>query len=337
MAGERIRELRLFVLKEQADALLQEMILSGGVEFLSPEAAVANVLSPENGAEDAQRAERDRLQRALEILAVHAPEKPRLFSSKIQIWTASFLDFRPLAAAQLRAERIVDLDARLRVAAAEQERIQKRMAELQPWSAWAVPLDCAGTAQCCVLFGTAPASARFAALQKSLRAVTAAAELTLVSKDRTRQYLELICFRSMREQCTAALQKFGFCEMDVAVTGTAAEALAAEQAALEQVMRTQETLRTELAAMAVFRPELQLGFDRLTLRIAAETVKASLCATAQTVHLRAAATSQNAAMLEAMFERFGCAWEWSDPDPAFRRRIQPPAFALRYTEISSEI
>lgn len=337
MAGERIQELRLFVLRERADGLLQEMILSGCVEVLAPEAALAAALVPETGLADARRAERDRLQRALEILAAYAPEKPKRFSPKIQIRPDAFPDLRGIAAVQLRAERMIDLDERLREAAAQRERLQKRIASLQPWSAWEVPLDCPGTVQCCVIFGTAPASARLSALRNALRAVTAAAELTLVSKDRARQYLELICFRSMRERCAAALQKFGFCEVGFDVSGTAAEALAAANEALEQTEHTMEALREELAAMAAFRQELQLGFDRLTLQIAVETVKASLCATAQTVCLRAVAAARNTGLLEAMFVHYGCAWEWSEPDPAFRRRIQPLVFAPQYAALSSGI
>ena len=141
----------------------------------------------------------------------------------------------------------------------------------------------------------------------------------------------------MRQRCTEALRRFGFCEIAFAVSGTAAEALAAANEALAQTAQTIKSLREELTAMAAFRQELQLGFDRLTLRIVAETAKDLLCATAQTVCLHAVTAAQNTGRLDAMFARFGCAWEWSDPDPVRAGRLQPLAFAPRYTEILAGI
>lgn len=338
MAGEAIKSFRIFVLRPQADALLRELLLCG-VEFTGTDAALLEQLSPEAAADGQSRTEQCVLQNALDILEVCAPEKRKpLFSKKPQTERNVLLEQSGMTAIRQTAERITDCWEAYSSRTAEWKQVRGRIAALQPWETLDVPLDYAGTAQCCVVLGTVPPSVRQAVLEKALAAASDAAVLFPVSAGKAGRYLELLCFREKREACVAALARCGFSVLSFpAGTGIAAQALREAEETEARLRRESEELYAELLALAAHRQELQLGVDRLALQIAAEEKKADLFGTEQTVYLQGLIPARAVELLEAALVRYGCIWELSDYAPEGRKQICPCALPLRYTELKRNL
>lgn len=227
----------------------------------------------------------------------------------------------------------MDFQERRRLRLVELGHLRSQITALQPWQTLDLPLDFAGTEQCCVVLGTVPASVRLPELQSALAKVSGAAVLFPVSAGKEGQCLELICFHELREACIAGLEPYGFSVVCFPEgTGIAAEAIQAAETLQTRLQAEVEALTAALAAMGECRADLQLGLDQLTLQIAAEEEKGRLSGTEQTVYLQGLAAAQNAEMLEGIFARYSCAWEWTEAEPTARKRFRPYTFVTRYTE-----
>lgn len=321
MAIERMKKLHLMAVRAQKEELIRQLMLLGCIEVSEPDISdvgpeLRERLHRESGALAALKAERDALTQAIGVLDRLSPEKSKLLSAKPEKSRSELLDLSGLDAALGLAGEINGRDERIRRISAEESRIRGVIESLVPWRELDIPLDCSGTENAAVVFGSVLPQIAAETLTEALGQVSGEAELYEVSEDKAQRYLVLICHRCVLGICLDALREYGFSISSFGgMTGTAAENISALEAELEALAAEKTGLTEQIIADAGHRPELKLCADRLSTRIACAEADEKLLGTDSTVLLRGWALERMVPELEDCLSRYDCAWELTEPEP----------------------
>ena len=317
MAILKMKRLRLIAVRSRKEELLRELTRLGCVEVseIGEELREAGSLRPESSAVMALRGRQAVLDHAVELLGQYAPVKSKLLSAKPELPEQSFLSGEGLDETLELARAICDRQDQIRRLSAEEARQRALLESLRPWLSLELPLDCAGTGRTDIVLGTIPGKVSYPAAVEALAAAADEAELFPVSEDRSAKYLLLL---SMKEQTAAAqeaLRSFGFTAAALSgLSGTPKEEAAKAEEALRQLAAEKEELAEAIRGERLLRDELKLASDRVGTRIAMAEAEEKLCGTDSTLVLEGWMPAEREKELEALFERFDCAWESRDPE-----------------------
>ena len=243
MAIERMKKLRLMVVRSNKDALLKELVRRGCVEFSEIEGEIQdsdfkNLVTRESSGLMTFKAQHTALVGAVDILDRHMPEKKPMLSAKPEVGEDVLLDDSGVSAACAVAEEISSNEDRIKRIGAEESRQRSNIDALTPWAKLDLPLETTGTERCSVMLGTVPGSTDFAAMESALAAVTEEAELFLVEEDKTQKYLALVCMKEEHAAVMECMRSFSFSAAPVGgMTGTARECIAAAGKELDKLAR----------------------------------------------------------------------------------------------------
>ncbi len=316
MAIVKMKRVRLLVLRSRRDELMRELSRFGNMEITEPEAPpeTAAQLRPETSDTVTLRTEQATLAHALELLDSYAPEKGSLLAPRPEVAEESVMDEAALQSDLLLAERIVGLDERVRRCEAELSAKRSLAESLKPWEPLDYPLDATGTKTVAAIFGTLRAEGEPEALERAASEVSDAVQLYRVSSDADQHRFLVLCMKNERDAVLAALRETGFETVSFpGVSGTARENIAAlrrETAALET---KKKSLEKEIVACAASRDELKLGADRMEIVLARAEAVEKLSGTESVVAIEGWCPAERQGDLEALLERFECAWELRDP------------------------
>lgn len=322
MAIMKMKKLRLMALRSKKDELLRELIRLGCVEFSEletelAEAGLNGLVTPENSALMKFKTQHALLNGAVSVLDRCAPEKKPLLSAKPLVETDALLDDSGLEAALVLAENIVGADEQMKRIAAEESRQRSVIESLQPWTALDMPLETAGTGRCSVLLGTVSAKLSVEDIEAALLQVTEEAELFRVSEDKTAHYLMLVCMKEEHGAVLEVLRSFGFAAAAVSgLSGTAKENIALSNEALVNLAKEKEDCLAGVVALKDKRDSLKLAADVVSTKIARAEAEDKLYGMKSIVFMQGWMPAENEAELAAVFEKYDCAWESTEPDPS---------------------
>ena len=317
----KMKRLRVIALSQDQAAIFQQLLRLGCVELTETESrlsdpAWAALLRHQETDRAALSLRLQQLQGALTALRQHAPEKGGLLIRRRDVTERELFDDETRDRALALA---ADIDARQHTIArsySEEGRLIARRASLVPWAELDLPLSLHGTDCTAVILGVCPTTgAVLEELQAALAAEAPLASLVQVSCDREQRCLVLICHRAEMEATQKALRPFAFSRVSFQETdGTAAQAIAAIDQALEGLAREREAAIAAIAAQAGCRPILQLCLDRLQQELAKEQARDRLLTDGTIFFLEGWATAPELDALAAVLGRYACAWEAVDPE-----------------------
>ena len=319
MAIVKMKKLRLMAVRDQKEKLLRELMLFGCVEFREPEEdgldpLLSERLSRESSAVSEHRAEKTKLQQAIDVLDSYAPAKSSLLSAKPDVDLEEFLNRESLDEYRGVADKILADEDRIKRITAEESRIRGVIESLAPWLGFDCPLETEGTHDSALLLATVPAKTSLDTVRQALADAAEEAELFAVSKDKTQHYLALLCHRSQLQQALEALRAFSFSIMSFSgMTGTPKENTERCKQQLKELAKEKRHLTADIQSDAKFRSGLKLWADRADTDIAFCEAEDKLMGTQSTVILDGWFPAEKQTELEKLLGSFDCAFEVTDP------------------------
>ena len=317
MAIVKMKKLRLMAVRSDKDRLLRELESFGCVEFSELDEGLAeDGLSRESSDLLTLRNRQNTILNAIGLLDRYAPEKKPLLSAKPQVETDVLLDDSILDGAMDKASKINGLEEKIKRLTAEENRQNSLIESVQPWLDLDMPLDTVSTERCAVLWGSIPARVELQSVVSELEAASEEAELFLVSGDKSTNYVLIVCIREALPEVQESLRRFGF----TAITfngeqGTARDAMEQAESKLALLGKEKEAVRGTMIEQAPDRDDLKLAADVASARITRAEAESKLMGLESTVVMQGWVPAEKEAELEAILERYGCAWETEDPVP----------------------
>ena len=319
MAIVKMKKLRLMAVRDQKEKLLKDLMVFGCVELREPEEnefspELSCRLSREDSGVSEYRAEKTKLQQAIDVLNSYVPKKSPLLSAKPDVALEEFLNRESLEKYQDAAERILKAEDRIRRIGAEESRIRGTAESLVPWLSFDCPLETEGTRDSVMTLGACPATASLDAVRQSLAESADEAELFAVSGDKLQHYLVLLCHRSQLRQALEALRAYSFSIMSFSgLSGTAQECTERCKSELKALAKEKKELAAAIEAESEFRDGLKLWADRTETDIAFCEAEDKLMGTQSTVILDGWVPAEKLSELEKLLNKYDCAFELSDP------------------------
>ena len=319
MAIVKMKKLRLMAVRDQKEKLLKDLMVFGCVELREPEEdefspELSCRLSRESSGVSEYRAEKTKLQQAIDVLNSYVPKKSPLLSAKPDVALEEFLNRESLEKYQDAAERILKAEDRIRRIGAEESRIRSTAESLVPWLSFDCPLETEGTRDSVMTLGACPATASLDAVRQSLAESADEAELFAVSRDKLQHYLVLLCHRSQLRQALEALRAYSFSIMSFSgLSGTAQECTERCKSELKALAKEKKELAAAIEAESEFRDGLKLWADRTETDIAFCEAEDKLMGTQSTVILDGWVPAEKLSELEKLLNKYDCAFELSDP------------------------
>ena len=316
-----MKKIRLCGIAEEQDQLIRELQLLGSVEIGSPEALTEAqqtqlFRTADGGGADALSQTSAALASALETLKHYETKKGGMFSARPEKTLGELFDDDAYRAAVQTAQEALDTqDARSRNQA-EKSRLTALRESVVPWRTLDLPLETGGTQHARVLLGTVPAQTELDALRETVYGAAGEAQIEMVSADQQSLYLLVIGYKGAYDAAASALRESGFTQTCFdGVTGTAAENIRLTDEKLAACEQEDKRLTDKLTALAGDVPAIRLAADRCTQEISKAQAADRLAHSERTFCLDGWVPCEDVPKLEALLEKFCCAWELEDPSP----------------------
>ena len=321
MAILKMKKIRLCGIAEEQDQLIRELQLLGSVEIGSPEALTEaqqmQLFRTADGAgADALSQTSAALASALETLKHYETKKGGMFSARPEKTLGELFDDDAYRAAVQTAQEALDTqDARSRNQA-EKSRLTALRESFVPWRTLDLPLETGGTQHTRVLLGTVSAQTALDALREAVYAAAGETQVESLSADQQSLYLLVIVHKSAYDAAASALREFGFTTAGFdGAAGTAEENIRLTDEKLAACEQEDKRLTDKLTALAGDVPAIRLAADRCTQEISKAQAADRLAHSERTFCLDGWVPCEDVPKLEALLEKFCCAWELEDPAP----------------------
>ena len=320
MAIVKMKRLSLAVIRSKKEALLNELLKLGCVEFSEIQEAVAgseaaDILKRESSEIMKLRNDLQLVQGAISVLDRCVPAKTALLSSKPEVDKNTMMSSAGVDTALTVSRRIIDSDNEIKRISGEESRQRSIIESLKPWLEFPMPLQTTGTKRASVLMGSIPAAIKIEDVKNCVEEVTDEAEIFLVSEDKTAHYVVLVIINEMLAPAVEALRKCSFTQITfTGMTGSAQSC--SDRANLELKSLAEEKVRcsNEIAAEAVIRDDLKLAFDKISSQIAKAEAEEKLFGTESVVMMEGWVPEESEGKLEEILEKYDCAYETRDPE-----------------------
>ena len=319
MAIVKMKQLRAISMASQRDALLSELQKLGCVELTAqdwvqddPEAAA--LLTPDHGPLMETQAERQTFKKALDVLDQYAPRKTPMLSPRPSLSVDALLDESDAEAMEHTARELGELSERLKVLASDETREKLRIETLSPWKGCPVPLDHPGTKYAAISFGALPSTSNPDALSAALAEEIGTVELFKVSEDDSARYIYVVYLRSAAEDVMRVLREHGFTVPAFGdASGTAAEGIADAEARLAEIAEEREKVTAKIVEAGAHRDALQRSCDRAGIKVDRADAAGKLLKMQDVLMMEGWAPAEQEAEVTALLEKFGCAYEFTEP------------------------
>ena len=318
MAIVTMKKLRLLAVRSVRDELLRELLRLGCVELREPEALQSGdyegLLRREESELMAERGKLQSLQSALSVLDRYASEKSPLLSAKPRVDGGELLAEPLMERALASAEKLRENSERLRRISAEESRLRTTLEALEPWSALSLPLEQTETRTSAIVLGAMSGRGDLLRVEETLALAADEAELFVLSQDKLQRYCLLLCRKEQLSAALEALRPFGFAPLNFSgLTGTARDNMDRIGAELKALNAEQLACEKAIVEMAPERKMLQLASDAAQARADLAEATEKLCGSDGVLLLQGWMPAEREEELQAVFERFGCAWETEEP------------------------
>ncbi|MGM9614640.1 MAG: V-type ATP synthase subunit I [Oscillospiraceae bacterium] len=319
MSIVKMKKLRIVVLRQQRDELMQALMRLGCVQVTEPEGMLSDpdaaaLLMPERANLPRLRTEQSELNAALKVLAQCAPEKKKLLSARPEVSESDFLDGDALKADLALAESINERDSRVRRIAAEESRIRTEIESLRPWEPLDLPLNDAGTKFCAVGLVSAITQIEPESVRAAAESVTEAVQLVAVSDDETQRCYVAVALKEELPAVMDAIRAIGGTQVTFpGVEGTAKENIEWLEQQLTELGAEKAELLESLRAEGGRAAALRLSADRMAAEVAkAESIE-RMRGVGSVVVLEGWCSVPELGKLAETLSGFDCAWETEDP------------------------
>jgi len=319
MAIVKMKKLRLMAPKAQKDELLEKLMLLGCVElasqdFMFDDPLLSQIVNREFSDSTPFRTQRQIYGDAIRILDKFAPAKSPLLAPKAEVSQDRIMDDSEEAKYKEIAKEIGMLDEKLKNLKADEGREKLLIETLSPWKTCALPMDCAGTKNAKVLFGTLPADTDMDALTTQLNEKAEEFSIFRISEDENLIYLNIFCHRDVEEELLSVLREHSFAVPAFGYAkGLASDAIRESMEYLDYIAGDRARSEARIVELAAHRDELKLCYDRAGTRVDRSDAADLLMATENAILLQGWVTAPETEELEDLLSTYDCAYSLEDP------------------------
>ncbi len=320
MAILKMKRLRLVIVRSRKDELLRELQKHGCVEFseIGEEiqgSEAEKILSREESKVMAVKAKHSALSHAITLLNKYAPAKSKLLSATPEVDSEELISEEGINAALAVAERITAADDKIKRLSAEESRQRGIIESLEPWLNLELSLDTEGTERTSLVMGSIPAKIKLSDVESALSQASDEAELFTVSKDKTQNYVLVVCIKEALTAVQECLRGFNFSAVSFSgMQGSARECTLRANEALTELGKEKIACAEQIKSENVHRESLKMACDRVSTMTALAEAEDKLYGTETTVMMEGWVPEENVKELEEIFESYDCAWDTRDPE-----------------------
>ena len=320
MAIQKMKKLRLMVVRSQKEELLKQLTKLGCVQIEEPDALLSDpergaLLHCESGDVATVRAKFTTLNNALNILNKYVPVATPLLSAKPEISQADFLNQESLEEEIKVAGEIEDIEIKIRSSLSDESRLRGVIESLTPWSSLDMPLETSGTKNTDVFIGAFPASVNFDEVREATCVAAPESELYLISSDKEQQCAVLVSMKDNTDKALEATRAYGFAQASLGnIQGTAAENIKTAEKQIADGQAERQKLIDQITALASHRDNIMLCIDRVNVNADVEEAKGKLVCTDETASLVGWIPEDSEKEFENCLSKYDCAWELEKPD-----------------------
>lgn len=312
MSVSKMKKLTVLAHRRDTDALLSRLMRLRAVELRQEE---GDELSPVFTDLGGKRAELERkIQTADGALTVL-----RKYGKKKGLSTPPIpLDFDAFGknGSYRRAGELVDevtaLDGEKARCGAEMAALETRMAALEAWQSYDLPLDFSGTDKTGVILGSLPGGSRLSGLDEASGDDGVFAEI--INDGKSTMLVSVIYLRDVEAKVMRELTRLGFVKATFEEKGTARDAVKNIKAKIAETDARREKIDTRLREIAEDTDIIECYYDLLVTKARQTEAKMQLSGTENCTVVFGWVPEQRQERVEALLSKFECAFELSDPE-----------------------
>ena len=320
MAIVKMKKLKVIAMAEDRQKMFDELLRMGCVEVSDPadklsDPAWSELLQPERVATAANtRNQINSAKTALEAIKKYGSLKNGMFVKRVPVSEAEFHDDANAEKARAACEKIGGLLDDLNKLGTENSRLESRKAGLLPWQGMDLALENGGTEHAVFKMGVCPGATDFAAMQKDLEASGAAAELVEVSADKQQRYLLLIAHKDDEQAAMDVLHNYVFSVVNFpGERGVPADIIKDIDAKLAENAKEAADIEAAIASCDEYRDAIRMYSDRLAAEASEEAGAERVLTDGTISFFEGWCPAESLGEVSALLDRYGCAWDASDP------------------------
>jgi len=197
----------------------------------------------------------------------------------------------------------------------EENVLVSTQASLVPWMGYELPLELTGTEFVQIVCGVIPAVSDVQQMKDKVAEVSAASEVTVISKDQEQQYLNVWYMKADEDAVLDVLKMYGFAPSAFKdMTGTVQENMTGLSQRLEAVRQEEKELEAHFADAASMKQGVQYYYDRLIMERDKAKASENLLKTKKAFYFDGWVISGRKADVEKVLTERGCWFEFTEPD-----------------------
>ncbi len=318
MSIVKMRRMRVAAAEADRKKLFRALMRLGCVEISPPDPLLADEALSRlvtRGAGDARLLDRTRrLKNGMDTLRDIAHPKKSLLAPRQQVDEEELLDGTDLAQAEALAASLEERAAALRQLDGDLGRLDARIAQFTPWLALDAPLEWRGSRHTAVEKGTLPPQTELEPLTKALQERAPEAELVDLGADAEQRRVLLVSHQAAADEALSVLKEAGFSRVAFEETGTPRQVVDRLEKRREELAGEKEALLEGIRAQAGEMPRLERAWDMLLQEQAGSQEEEKLLHTRKAVYFEGWTPLKREPEVQQALERFGCAYEFSDPE-----------------------
>ncbi len=275
MASVEMRKLSVVGLLTKKEALLQQLMRLGVVEFNSQEEklkeeAWAALVKKDSDEQTVYEMDSKiaAAASALETLQQLGGIKKSLFAGRTPLSEAEFgQKLSQNGEAEALVNTINQLQKEIHTARGELLQLETAQMSLMPWKAYDAPLGLTETKYASVLLGTVPASVSFSALVSEVQAADESAIVQQVFLDKEFLYFDVICLKENKDLVLDALRNKNMNPISFGdYQDTPANTLAALEQEKQRLLQKEAQLKEKVISFVPQQAQLELWHDSCIIR-----------------------------------------------------------------------
>lgn len=314
MAIVRMKRLRMLGLAENREQIMRLLSFVGAVE-VSEVARDGDVFACENS-EEAEKL-RENLSLVSDAIALakkYSEFKSGLFTPRIQVTENELFSSQLMLSAISKAQDLCGKEAEMSGLIAEKSKFEALKESLLPWKELDVPLTFSGGKNFSTITVTVPAAADMEEVREKVAEAAPCTELIEVSSGRELRYLFVIAHNDDADKCFGVLKNFGGAKVTVrGSNGTAKEKILEFEKKISEIDIIFENLKKEMSVSQTEYDNLLTAQDALESRLAVAEATELGVSTERTFYIEGWCPAREEKTLSELFEKQGCAYEFSDP------------------------
>ena len=314
MAIAEMKKLRLVLPRASKEEFLRELQSCGSVDISEiKEEGLPELIKSEEETGNT-KTQLQVLSNALDLLGKYAPVKTPLLAEKPGVEKDVLLSSEGLEEAAKTAAGLLEKESRIRQISSDESSTRMTLESMKPWLAMDMAVETVSTERCSIKLGMLGAAASPESIKASLSEITECADIVQISKDKTKQYICVVCLKEDTDKVMDCLHKCGFIQADFSgLSGTPADIKESLSAELAELAQEKEKLKNEITAAGPERDNLKLAHGKASTLLEKQQAESLLQGTESCLVMSGWLLARDEAKMAPVFEKYGCAWETEVP------------------------